>query len=655
MRISNRVAITLLVLSGAAFGFATPARAGSDWPPIVPEELAMKDNPANPGSQAMVLYREEIVNNKDGYEDYYYRIKVFTEEGKKRADIQIEFIKGYGEVKDIRARTIHPDGKIIEFDGHPLEKLIVKADEIKVQAKTFTMPDVTAGSIIEYRFRIQYPEYLLINSNWYVQDDLFTRRAHFVFIPYEGAFAGQLIWRSIRVPDVKPQKQKDGSWALDVNDVEGAPEEEYMLPVDEVRGRVQFSYVREEHPKEAKMYWDQFARVRFDEQDKFVGKHSEIRDAVTKTVGPDDTPDMKLRKLYARAQQIHNVDTDREKTAQEARREKTKENSNVTDILKHGSGDSGDIDLFFVALAQAAGFDSSLVYVAPRSKTRFHPEMQDSSELSDYLVFVHAGDKDYFLDPGVALCPFGTLPWFETSIQALRATKQGAVFLQTPASPGSNSVTERRAELTLDSDGSLSGTLVIRFTGQRAYTRRRDARHEDETGRNKMITDEIKEWLPSSAKFDLTSITGWDTTDAPLEVQGKLRLPGMAESVGRRMLLPVGLYEAGQRQIFESAKRKQDVYFPFAYSEQDDITVQLPAGWKVETLPKPQVVDPGGQLHYEIAAKQDGNALHLQRSLTVGGILYPVNYYGGVRTFFSSAKGDDEQQIVLQANGSANN
>jgi hypothetical protein len=652
MRPWNRVAFSLLfIISCGAFVSPAPTFARTDWPPLVPEELAMKDNPASPGTQAMVLYREEVVNNKDSYEDFYYRIKIFTEEGKKRADVQIEFVKGIIDVKDIRARTIHPDGKIIEFTGQPLDKLIVKSGDLKVQAKTFTMPDVSAGSIIEYRYRVQFPESLLLNSNWYIQDELYTKRAHFIFIPYQGEVNGVgLLWRSIRVPDVKPQKQKDGSWALDVNDIEGLPEEDYMLPADELRGRVQFMYVRADHPKEAKSYWDQEAKRWADEEDRFIGKHSEIRDVVARTVKPDDSPEEKLRKLYVRAQQIHNVDTDRQKTAQEARRDKTKDNTNVVDVLKHGSGDSGDVDRFYVALAQAAGFDSGLAWVAPRSETRFHPEMQDSSELNDYLVFVHAGDQDYFVDPGVALCPFGMLPWFETAITAVRATKQGAVFLQTPA--GTSSVTERRAQLLLDSDGSLTGTLTIRFTGQRAYTRRRDARHEDETGKNKIITDEIKGWLPSAAKFDLTSITGWDTNDTPLEVQGKLRLPGMAESVGRRMLLPSGLYEAGHPQIFESAQRKQDVYFHYPYSEQDDITIQIPNGWRVETLPKPLVLDPGGHLHYEITAKQEGGTLHIQRSLTVGGILYPADSYSGVRGFFASAKANDEQQLVLQATAS---
>ena len=651
MRSWNKFAIFVLLLASASpLGIAPARAAGVDWPPIDPGELAMKDNPASPGSLAMVLFREEIVNSKDSTEVYYYRIKIFTEEGKKHADVEVPFLKGQSDVKDIRARTIHPDGRVIDFSGQVIDKFVVRAGDTKILAKTFTMPDVTPGSIIEYRYKIQRDADLLYNILWHIQEDLYTKRAHFVFQPYQGSNAPALLWRSANLQaGVAPVKLKDGSWALEVHDVPGLPDEEFMLPEDELRGHVEFVYTDEDHPKDSKIYWDTVARSKFQSQDQYVGKRGSFRDLAAKLTASGDSPEDKLRKFYARAQQIHNVDTDREKTAQEARRDKTKDNNNVDDVLKHGSGDSGDIDLFFVALTQAAGFDSGLVWVAPRNQRRFDPSMQDRRMLDDYLVWVHAGDKDYFLDPGAALCPFGTLPWYETAITGLRPTKQGAVFMPIPAATGADSAIDRRAQLKLDeSDGTMSGNLVITYTGQRALDRRRDALNQDETGKNKIITDEVKSWFPTNAKFELTSINGWDKPDSPLEVQGKLMLPGMAEAVGRRVLLPLGLYEAGRPQMFQTTSRKQDIYFHFPFAEHDDVTIQVPKGWHAESLPDPAIVSPGGQLRYEISAKQEGDALHLERKLVVGGIVYPVDSYNAVRRFFGNAKEGDEKQLVLQ-------
>jgi len=655
MRHILNAAILILLLAIILLPSTQNGRAAADWPPISPDELALKDNPAEPGALAMILFREERVDSTQSSENYYFRVKIFKQEGKKYADVEVPFIKGDAQVQDVHGRTIHPDGKIIESDAKVMEKLVMKEGDFSVVEKTFTLPDVTPGSIIEYRYRIQRDSNALYNVTWRLQEELYTRRAHFVFSPYTGENAPALFWRTLRAPGVSPQKQKDGSFALDINDMPGLEEEEFMLPEDELRGRVEFAYSDEEHSQNTKEYWDHVAKERADIQEKFIGKRSSIRDIVAQVTKADDPPEVKLRKLYARAQQIHNVDDEPKKTAQEQKRQKAKDNNNVDDVLKHGSGTNEDVNRFFEALVQAAGFDASDVWLAERSDGLFHPEFQDRKELDDLIVWVHAGDKTYFLDPAVGLCPFGLLPWYETNVNAMRPTKQGAVFVDIPPIPSANSITERDAQLTLNPDGTLSGTLTIHFTGERALAYRQNARDEDETGRKKLITDRVKEWMPSSAKFELSSVTGWDTPDSPLEIQGKLQLPGMAESVGRRLLIPIGFYEAGQKQLFDASARKQDIYFHFPYQDVDKIVVQLPPGYLAGTLPEPQVVDPGGQLRYEISAKQDGASLHVERKLDVGGLAYQNSYYGAIRKFFSTAKSNDEQQLVLQAAASANN
>jgi hypothetical protein len=85
------------------------------WQPINPDDLAMKDNPAQPGSDAMILYRENFENEKyvdvDGsYVDDYVRIKVFTDKGVRWGDVEIPFFKDSSEVEGMNARTIRPDG-----------------------------------------------------------------------------------------------------------------------------------------------------------------------------------------------------------------------------------------------------------------------------------------------------------------------------------------------------------------------------------------------------------------------------------------------------------------------------------------------------------------------------------------------------------------
>jgi len=135
--------------------------AGDDWLPIPPADLALKDNPANPGAHAMILYRESAVNEKytstDGASvNEYLRIKIFTQEGTDQANVEIPFFKDSSDIQGVRASTIRPDGTSVNFEGKPCEKIIEKRSGEKILAKTFTLPDVQPGCIIEYKYRRQY-------------------------------------------------------------------------------------------------------------------------------------------------------------------------------------------------------------------------------------------------------------------------------------------------------------------------------------------------------------------------------------------------------------------------------------------------------------------------------------------------------------------
>ncbi len=159
-----RCSVFLLGVAGLA-GVALSARGADQFTPPTKEELAMTSLPGQPGAPAVVLYPEEITND-DAHATYFYeRVKILTEEGKNYANVEVNYDSFTGDwgwersdrkVGDIVGRTIHPDGTIVPFTGKPYLNTVEKIDDdygsAKRQAMVFTMPDVTPGSIIEYRY-----------------------------------------------------------------------------------------------------------------------------------------------------------------------------------------------------------------------------------------------------------------------------------------------------------------------------------------------------------------------------------------------------------------------------------------------------------------------------------------------------------------------
>jgi hypothetical protein len=120
-------------------------------------------------------------------------------------------------------------------------------------------------------------------------------------------------------------------------------------------------------------------------------------------------------------------------------------------------------------------------------------------------------------------------------------------------------------------------------------------------------------------------------------------------------LLPAGIFTAIEKHTFEHVDRVQPIYVDYPYEKDDDVTIELPAGWQVSGLPTPQNVD-AHVLNYSLKVDKDGAALHLTRKLTWDFLLLEPKYYPALRVFFHTVRTGDDQQIVLQpAAASASN
>jgi hypothetical protein len=631
--------------------------AGDDWLPIPAADLALKDNPASPGAHAMILYRESDTDSKESSVLEYVRIKIFTQEGTKQADVELPFLRQQADIKDVRARTIQPDGSIVKFDGKVFEKTIVKGSGFKYLAKTFTLPDVHPGSIIEYKYREQSDASYYINESWIITNPLFTRDARFSIKPDTSSYSLPLLYRQVGLPNgAVPVRQGNGTYVMDVHNIVGLEEEDYMPPERALQVRVDFYYKSLSDPtnETQPQFWNRKGKQWAEELDHFVNKKSAMESDLSRTVGPNDAPEEKLRKIYARVQKIRNLSMEDSKTEKEEKQEQIKPNSNVEDVFKHNYATSRQMNYAFIGLVRAAGFSATEVLLAPRSINFFIPETLDVSQLSADVVWVRAGTQEYYLDPSASTYPFGILPWYETATRGIRCTKDGGEIITVPPAPPSQGTIIRNSELAIDSDGEATGKLQVDFTGRLGASRREQNLSADAAGRAKTIGDEIKSWLPPGSTVDVIGITNWTDNELPIRVEGTVKIPGLGTPAGRRMLIPASIFQARQPASFHPEKRLYPIYINSPYEEIDDAKLTAPNGYKIEAIPAAKHLKPGF-ISYEISAAQEANVIEVKRLLVIDGLMFPVKDYPALRNFFNLVKSNDETQIVLQNAESAKN
>jgi len=646
------------VLAGFAFllGLARHVQAGSDdWLPIDPAELKMTSEPKAPGAPAIYLYRQVDRDDKRtaSTEHNYLRIKILTEEGRKYADIKIPFEKGY-KVNGIRARTIHPDGTILNYEGKIYENTVVKSKTLKYQAKTFSMPEVSVGSIIEYRFNYDYADYWIFDSHWVLSEELFTKQAKFSLKPYTGE-GWSVQWVSPAGLPVGTNQAKEGPDHVIRMEAENIPAfqiEDHMPPENELKFRVNFIYREGLVQMNPDKFWADFGKKQSGYVEDFVNKRKAMEQAVAQIISPNDSPMLKLQKIYARTQQVRNLSYEVSKSEEQEKREKLKPPSNVEELWKDQYGDGWSLTWLFLGLARAANFEAYPCLVSRRGDYFFRKERMNSSELDANVVLVKVEGKDVFFNPGAKFTPFGMLPWIETNVTGLKLDKDGGKWIVTSLPDSDVSRTEHKGDLKLLEDGSLEGKLTVTWTGLAALRQRVDQRNEDDTSRRKFLEDEAKESIVLGSEVELTNQPNWNSSDSTFTAEFALKVPGFASTAGRKVLLPATLFSANEKHLFEHADRIYPVYFEYPYKKIDELIIELPPGWRTASLPKPVDQD-AKAADYKLTVEDQKGLLHIRREIRSDLLIVPKDSYPILRNFYQSVRAQDDQQIVLQPVGTS--
>lgn len=643
--------VSWLVAAALVFGFlkASTANASTSYPQVTPEEIKMTSEPLAPGAPAVILYRQ--VDRDDSasptQQDEFIRIKILTDVGRKYADVEIPFFKDRQNVSNIHGRTIRPDGSVAEIKGQIFEKNLVKGRGVKYLAKTFTMPDVQVGSIIEYSYRLTLDENLVFDSHWILTDDLFTKKAQFSLRPY-GQF--NLRWSWTRMPEgtTPPKEGSDHVIRMEAHNIAAFQSEDDMPPSNEVKLRVDFIYDSMVPAKDEAEYWKQTGKRWNEYLEAFVGKRKAMEQAVAQIVSPGDSDEVKLQKIYDRVQKLRNTSYEIEKSEQEQKRAKEKTPENVEEVWKRGYGSGIQLTWLFLGLTRAAGFEAYGCWVSNRSEYFFTPTYRDGSKLNTNVVLIKLKGKDLYFDPGAAFTPYGMLIWSETGTPGLRLDKEGGSWITTTLPEPEESQTRRAGKFKLNEAGELEGKLTVTYTGLEALYRRQDLQNSDDVARKKSLEEAVTSEIEGSARAELINKPDWTSSGTPLVAEFDLKIPDFLVNAGSRAVIPAAIFTKAEKHAFEQTNRVHPIYIEYPYQKVDDLTLELPDGWHAGSLPPATDLAQHSEIRYSVKAENGQGAVHLTRNLAIGFMLLQPKYYPALRNFFQSVRTGDSQQVVLE-------
>ena len=643
------------------------AVSGSDWKPVDPGELALKAPLVEKDADAEALFWEvRVADEVDGGSPrtvltHYVRIKIFTERGREsQSKIDIPFLNDWS-IKDIAARTIKPDGSIIEIKKSDiLERIIVKEGGRKIKAKSFAMSGVEPGAIIEYRWREVRNDQLAMYLRLYFQRDVPVQTVRYLIKPLSlPGFPFGMRVQTFRTQQTPFVKDKNGFYATTMTNVPAFHEEPRMPPEDSVRPWM-LVYYSEDRQLIGEKFWKQLGKENFERNKSRLKVNDEVKQAAAAAIGDATDPDQKIERIFEFCRsKIKNVNDDASGMTTEER-DKLKENKSPSDTLKRGMGTGFDIDMLFAAMAIAAGFDARVVNMADRSDVFFDKGFSDDYFIRAFDIAVRVGDTWKFYDPASTYVPFGMLRWQEEAQEALLSDPKDPVWVKTPLSPPNKSKEKRIAKLRLDEDGTLEGDVRVEYHGHMAVERKEWDDDDSPAQREETLKESVKSRMSTA---ELSNISVENVTDPikPFTYVYKIRVPGYAQRTGKRIFLQPAFFQRGLSSLFSTSARRHAVYFNYPWSEEDEVSIELPAGFTLENADSPSQIasKPISEYTPSLSVTKDGRILIYKRQFYFGGegnIIFPAESYALLKAYFDTLHKQDNHALVLkQAAAAASN
>ncbi|MBM3759380.1 MAG: DUF3857 domain-containing protein [Acidobacteria bacterium] len=586
--------------------------AGSDWRPISNEKLKLKTAKVDPNANAETIFWEAWVRDEsagNGYLNHvvenYIRIKLYNDRAvEKYGNVEIPFNSAQKmSVYQIRARTIKPDGSIVELPGSAVkEQMVQKVGKQSFRAKTFAMPGLEPGAILEYQWVETYSEFVPRYVTLMVQREIPAWEVTYNVKPFTGfgfnERMGSYPFRCKPTPwePVTADARHLGFVKTHIQNVPAYVEEPMMPAEDDTKAWILLFYSPSSKDK-PEAFWKSLGKQLNGEFQRMVKVNNDIKRVAQEVAGGATDVFEKARLLsdYCTTK-IRNMNYNMDGGSQEERAEffkGLKDGHNSTNTLRLQKGTSEHILALFYALGEAAGLDVVYARAGTANGAMFRMDLLDRYLLPNRLVAVRQGEKIQYYNPGIPYLPAGTIDWDEQAQAALLADPKEPKLVMTPVATPEAHRLKRVADLTMTEEGKVSGKVSMAYSGHLGVKQKRLLEGKSEAEREEILRKRL-EGRYAGAKITNLKIENAGKPVGDVVVQFDIEMDNYAQRTGKRLFFQPAFFQYGDQPLFTAAERKMPVMFREAYTEQDTIRFRYPEGYALDHAEIPGTVNLGG-------------------------------------------------------------
>jgi transglutaminase-like putative cysteine protease len=626
------------------------------WSSITPDWMraaATKPQGSYPPDTHAVVLLDDATANVTGVGEMEFSlrrvVRILRPEGRNEGKLSV-YLSAGDKVLAIHAWTIDRDGREYEvkdkefIEVSPFHEVLYT--DIKYRATEAPAPN--PGAVIAFEYTVRRHTFA-DQTHWFFQEDIPVSEAHFTLqLPagweYKASWANQ--------PVRQPVQLGPNRWQWTCTDLPGIGDEKKRPADGALAGHMELAF----YPPAGNTTlgtWQAIGDWYYHLTDGKRANSPEIAAKVQQLTASTQTFDEKIRALAGFLQsEVRYVAI--------AIGIGGYQPHGAPDVFHSRYGDCKDKVTLLSAMLTDAGIGSEYVLVDTERgvvkpdvpSTLFNHailaiELPADTPPTKYrsVVTTKAGKRYLIFDPTDEYTPIGDLGTALQGSYALLVAKTGGELIQLPVLPPDTNRFDREGKFTLQADGSISGTLVEKRTGDHASRERMWMADANEAERMKYVDHYLEESL-RNVTVQKANFGDAKTRGTELVQEFQITAQNYAQHSGQLLLVrPRVLGDKGL--ALEWAKRKYPVELAGATQEKDVYEIQLPAGFVVDDLPEPLHIDVGFA-KYSSKVESTGSTLRYSREYVITDPNVGSDRLGDLRKFENVIAEDEYANAVLK-------
>jgi len=554
-------------------GQTTPSAVSTVQPfgKVDTSDLKMDHCDFEKDANAMVLFDQGDIS----FDEYgvitflrHKRVKIFNENGKDEANINIEFIDG---INNIQAETVNLNGKTIEYT--PVDPKLIYKEKIDKYRKSlvFTFPAVKPGSIIELQYKWKIYSWIL--PSWPFQSTIPTAYSEVTI-----TMASENQIRTSYKVNMDFSKNTDEhisegqKTVRALSNIHSFKEEPFMTAVGDNLQRVEFRPLR--------FFWGNVvnALVYDEEFGGQLDQKLEGENAILASVSSIKNKDILIDSIFnvVKNRMIWN------------KHNLWFTNDGVKKAWIKKTGNSTEINLILYNLLEKAGLNAFPMMISTQDNGTVDPDYASLSQFNKTVVYLLIDStKSYILDATGKYNLYNQVPFDLLGSYGLAVNPKirNHVLFTIKSDTTAKQLIFINAEIK--ADGKMSGTADIVSDG---YNKQKSLQLYDDLGEKKykdLLTDNDNELKITAIKLDDVK-----NDTLPLTQHADFEL-NLTASDDNYIYLNPNLFTTFGTNPFLNENRYSDIDFNYSNKFMVIGVYKIPRGYKIDVLPENQTITLG--------------------------------------------------------------